>query len=94
MTPKLPILFRRDSAGGIVAIFPTLIADPAGNVTSYAHVGQHGSASLAWVKAGTRPAHPAEYSALMRELSGIYEVGADRVRLVIRQRLATSCNYI
>ena len=78
MTPEiLPILFRM-SGSECVAVFPTLDgrADPnrrgASRMTCYAHIGQHGDASLGWYRT-TRPAKSPEYSSLLAELQGIYE---------------------
>lgn len=63
------------------AILPDVPANP-GRVTCYAHVGQHGEADRAWVREKTRPATPAEYEALHRELSRIY--APETLRIVAR----------
>ena len=63
---KIPVMFRvwdKKHGGGIIAIFPT-----TGDM--YEHVGQHGSGNVAGVIASSRPATPAEYGPLKRELEG------------------------
>jgi hypothetical protein len=82
---KLPVIFRVDTsaefAGSVTAFFPTLPADYHGKLmTCYAHIGQHGGASFDYYYS-TRPASEAESAALLRELRGIYEGGADPVEL-------------
>lgn len=60
-------------AGDVIALFPGVNWD-AGHYalcTSYEHVGQHGGANYASVIRRTRPATPAEYADLRRELEGI-----------------------
>lgn len=54
----------------IMAVFPDL-AERAGEVVAYAHVGQHFSVSREYVLSDTRPAAPSDYSALARELERI-----------------------
>jgi hypothetical protein len=66
------VIFRKWPAaggGGVIALFPYVpgTRNPA-TCMSFEHVGQHGSADLAWVMTDTRPASPAEYAALKREL--------------------------
>lgn len=72
---KLPVIFRAERSGhfkgDVTAVFPTLEGNP-GEMTCYAHIGQHGSCSLGWYYR-TRPAKPHEYAALLAELRGIYE---------------------
>ena len=70
------IMFRkyRDKSAEILAVFPHEPHDRNGYfVTCYAHVGQHGGATMAHVHSATRPAKPDEYADLYRELQGIYE---------------------
>lgn len=85
----LPVIFRAersgDHRGDVTAVFPTEPGDPFGRAVCYAHIGQHSACDRGWY-ATTRPAAPAEYAALLRELRGIYEEGADAVRLDIVQR--------
>lgn len=68
----VPVVFRvwtkEDDA--VTALFPTL-KEHGGYVQSYMHVGQHGAASYSGVVAASRPAKPAEYAALKRELESI-----------------------
>lgn len=70
-TKPLPVIFRINR-GELCAYFPTESWDAAGNIASYAPVGQHGAASRAWLRKG-RVATEAEYRELLRELRGIYE---------------------
>lgn len=82
------VIFRAERSGplkgDVTAVFPD---SPwmATYMTCYAHVGQHSGCSLAWYRT-TRPATPEEYAPLLAELRGIYETGADPVRLVIAKR--------
>jgi hypothetical protein len=74
-THTTEVLFRRKKSGEykgeITAVFPYLIADPQGNYTIYAHIGQHGSGSPEWMRAHTVPATPEQYTALKNELEGL-----------------------
>ncbi len=94
---KLPILFRAERSGPhkgyVTAVFPTLPGTNAYDFTCYAHLGQHGSARLEWYGT-TRPATPAEYADLLRELRGIYETGDDACKLVIRQRFPANATAL
>lgn len=87
MTYALPVIFRADRSGDfkgeVSAIFPTIPADNFGNLTCYAHVGQHGACSLDWYHT-TRPAKPGEYADLLAELRGIYERPGDPDRAELR----------
>lgn len=62
-------IFRAWPNGDVIALFPRIPADNRGNVLSYEHVGQHGAASPDIVHR-TKPASPATYDALLRELRG------------------------
>lgn len=73
--PTLPVIFRV-YARELCAYFPTERFDESGNITCYAHVGQHGGASPFWLSKG-RLAKPEEYADLLAELRGIYESGDD-----------------
>jgi hypothetical protein len=80
----LPILFRM-FRGELCAYFPTEEWAP-GQVTSYAHIGQHGGADRSWLRRGRR-ATPEQYAPLLAELRGIYETGDDEhVPLRVYQR--------
>lgn len=66
------VIFRKwpdSEGGGVIALFPCEPGtnDPA-TCQSFEHVGQHGPANPGWVIDRTRPATPAEYAALKREL--------------------------
>lgn len=78
MTYKSPIRVyyvtdKKDNGKEVVAIF---IDEPAtldiDMLTCYVHFGQHGQASLGWVKQNTIPASESEYIDLDRELRDIY----------------------
>lgn len=69
----LPVIFRKESDGTIVAIFPTICEGYAGwHMLCYAHIGQHGTASLDYYQRDTKPALPDEYAPLLSELTAIY----------------------
>ena len=71
--PPLPVIFRVERSGEVTAVFPTVTADYAGREFAiYAHVGQHGGATLPWYRR-SRAAQPDEYADLLQELRGIYE---------------------
>lgn len=63
------VLFRvfKDD-GSVIAFFPDVKEGP-GLVSSYMHLGQHGSAS--YPNSNTRPATPNEYAPLARELKSL-----------------------
>lgn len=70
-TDITPVVFRvwRDS-GSVLALFPTIDEGHFYfHCASYEHVGQHGVADYAYCIQRTRPAKPAEYAALKRELT-------------------------
>jgi hypothetical protein len=86
-TKPVIVLFRKDRSGPdkqVTAVFPEIEGSP-GFMTCYAHVGQHGSASLAWMRTSTRPATEAEYVLLARELRSI------GYKLIIRKRRPARC---
>lgn len=68
--PPTPTIFKK-AGGEVFAAFPTEPGtnDPA-TMTSYAHVGQHGSAHMSYV-ASAKPAKPHEYADLLAELKSI-----------------------
>lgn len=74
-THKTDVIFRYDTTKGfngtIFALFPHEVCDSAGNVTSYQHVGQHGSADYNWSVYKSRLAKPNEYADLKTELEGL-----------------------
>lgn len=67
---KDPYSPNYSKGGEVIALFPYEIADKAGNITSYMHVGQHSAASLEII-GNTVPALPDEYADLQKELEGI-----------------------
>lgn len=68
---KTKVIFRM-LQGECLALFPREAADlqPYANCLSYAHLGQHGAASLTLARA-SRPATVAEYKELAAELRRI-----------------------
>lgn len=55
----------------VIALFPDLLWNDFGYITSYEHLGQHGSASYVFVMRKTRPATPREYQSLKIELEDV-----------------------
>lgn len=83
-TQKTIVVFRKfKDLGDIVALFPYEIEYPDGACESYQHVGQHSAAHYTHCIAISRPATPAEYAPLKRELERI------GYSLVIRKRFST-----
>lgn len=74
------VIFRVFRDGEVLALFPEILSNRSGDVTSYMHVGQHGGADYSHCVAITALATPEQYGPLARELSSI---GYD---LEIRQR--------
>lgn len=68
---QTPVVFRVDREGEVFALFPTLLADPSGNVTSYQHIGQHSAADYGLCIAKSKPATPEQYADLLTELTAI-----------------------
>lgn len=65
---KLKVWFRQSRCGRYIdAVF---LYDR--QITTYAHVGQHGSGSIDWLYLNTRPATPGSYQSLLAEISEIY----------------------
>ena len=82
---KVDVLFRYDTTkdfkGDIFAVFPYDVADYSGNVTIYHHVGQHSVGDYNVCLQTSRPATPAEYEDLKKELESIgYEVNVVKKR--------------
>jgi hypothetical protein len=84
MIDTLPVIFRKYQ-GEITAYFPTDKWNKSGDITCYAHVGQHGGASPIWLSKGKR-ATETDYAPLLAELRGIYETGEDAVTLKVYKR--------
>lgn len=79
-----PVIFKL-CEGEVTACFPTIPGtnDP-GTMTCYAHIGQHGSASLGFVQTA-KPARPEQYANLLNELRSI---GYDDLVIIRRHRAA------
>jgi hypothetical protein len=89
--PELIVIFRKDRGKNpeVTAVFPTEVGGAKmGDMTCYAHIGQHSGCSYGWYLT-TRRARPEEYADLLAELRQIYEEDPDDpVRLVVRQRIS------
>lgn len=77
-----PVIFRKEKNGDILAVFPLEPADYKGNMTCYAHIGQHGGISLDYYWQNTKPAKPEEYQDLLNELKAI---GYDNLKIYRRR---------
>lgn len=71
MTPVIFKLEHGPHARGAFAVFPTLpgTMNPD-TMTCYAHIGQHGSCCSQYVREA-KPAKPADYADLIKELKSI-----------------------
>ena len=68
------VMFRRlkwEHGDNIMALFPYEIENHNGDVMSYMHIGQHGSANYNHCIDSTIPATPDEYKDLLKELETI-----------------------
>lgn len=81
----IPVIFKKVE-GTVVACFPTLLGtnDPY-TMTSYVHVGQHGSCSTGFVSFSKR-AKPEEYADLLSEIKSIYEAEGEDTIVVVRKQ--------
>lgn len=55
----------------VTALFPEIVADSQGNILSYQHIGQHGSASRSLLRC--KKATEDQYKDLLAELTAIYD---------------------
>ncbi len=67
----IKVIFRKFKDGEIIALFPGLKWNNAGDICSYMHIGQHGGASPLLVY-DTKLATPEEYKPLYNELLQYY----------------------
>lgn len=88
MVYKTKVIFRvwdhnpdKGFNGRVIAVFPDLPAY-GGSVTTYEHIGQHGSAHYGHLLKCTRLAKPKEYAELKREL----ESEPFNYSLIVRKR--------
>jgi hypothetical protein len=74
-TEKVKVVFRMWK-GEVIALFPEIPSDRMGYFCeSYMHVGQHSGADYTGIIRLSRPATPAEYANLAKELTSIgYEL--------------------
>lgn len=77
------VAFRVDKSGKFKGTVTAVLPDfPEDNgFTCYAHVGQHGTCSRAWIWSKTRPATEAEYKELLNELK---QIGYENIRVIRR----------
>lgn len=83
---KVKVIFRKTRDGEVVAFFPDTYGSRdvnPGMIMSYAHVGQHGEASIGFYQE-CRKCDPDDYRGLLAELNGIY----DDCELVVRKRIS------
>ena len=64
------VSFHKFADGEVIALFPNIEWDMQGNITSYMHIGQHGSASPDLLTE-LEKATPDEFQELLRELERI-----------------------
>lgn len=84
---KTVVVFRKYPDGAVIALFPEIPADNQGLLcSSYMHVGQHGGANCSGVSRSTKPASPAEYAPLKKELG---QIGYN---LNVRERITPAMN--
>lgn len=77
------VIFRvYKDTGDCVAIFPYDIATLCGQVTTYEHVGQHGSCDYSTILKITRLAKPEQYADLKKELETHFDY---RLKVITRQ---------
>lgn len=73
---KIQVTYRNvrypDGQREILALFPHDVGDRQGNVTCYAHMGQHSTADYKYIIQVSTPATPQEYDSLHKELVSIY----------------------
>lgn len=71
-TEPTTVIFRKESGGDILAVFPYEIAEEhSGFCSCYAHFGQHSACDWGYVTQKTDPAKPSEYADLKAELESI-----------------------
>jgi hypothetical protein len=71
-THKTEVIFRKfKSDGSIIALFPYIINDNQGNILSYMHIGQHGSADCFCLTDVTTLAKEEDYRDIYNELNSI-----------------------
>ncbi len=84
-TEYTEVIFRRwpkSQGGDVLALFPLVPWSKPGECASYAHVGQHGGASLAGCIERTRPARTSEPD--VRDLHAELERAGYRLRVLHR----------
>lgn len=69
MKTEIDVIFREETDGTVIAVFPHEVWDLQGNCTCYAHTGQHSACDYNYVLKETKPAK--EFNKLKTELEGI-----------------------
>ena len=77
-------ILRHGNEEDAYAAFP-VIFDRQGNYTCYAHIGQHSSVSLEYIK----ESHDATDNDLLNEIKSIYETDDDKVFVLNKEHLIT-----
>ena len=67
---KTEVIFR-EFKGEILALFPYEMGNYSGDVTCYAHLGQHSSADYSYIIANSKPINKPESLGLYSELESI-----------------------
>jgi len=70
-TFKTDVIFRKEKENNIIAIFPYVLWNLSGDVTCYAHVGQHGAADYNYCLQKSKLASPDEFKDLFTELESL-----------------------
>lgn len=86
----MKVTFRKVYDGEIIAVFGRVWSRHGYDLMCYAHVGQHGPIDYEFYRDCTKPATPAEYSALLEELKG---VGYTDLRIVKRLEISKIFRY-
>jgi len=66
---KTVVIFRKFKDGDVIALFPYMISSGS-DISSYMHIGQHGSAGR-FLTLSTKPASQNEYNDLKSELENL-----------------------
>ena len=69
---KTDVMFRVESDGAILAVFPHDVETNAGHVAAYTNKGQHTTVDYNYCIKNCKPAKPEQYADLKRELEGIW----------------------
>jgi len=76
-------MWKVDGKRELIALFPQQEQQRRGLVGSFMHIGQHGDADLWFIMQNSKPATPAEYADLKKELETHYDY-----KLNVRKRIS------